>query len=142
WGLVPLRLSVTHGLAGRTFRIASGLFTHLAVHTSDRLVLQSYFDVLRNIGVVARDFSKEVVQSAGSDDKVASLLGGAGRPLVGIAVSSANKLKQLRAAVIAQTIASLRRQTDASVILIGGAQDRGDVANVLTLLPDTARIID
>ena len=142
WGLVPVRLSVMPNFVGSTFRLAAGLFTHLAPHSSERLVVQTYFDALRYVGVDSNDFAKEVTKSRGADEKVKALLAEATQPIVGIAVSSANKLKQLSAARISRLINSLRTRNELYVVLIGSAQDRRDADEVIALLGDTARIID
>jgi len=142
WGLVPIRLSVMPNFAGSTFRLAAGLFTHLAPHRGERLVMQTYFDALQYIGVDSNDFAKEVTKARGADEKAQALLAGVKPPIVGIAVSSANKLKQLSAAKIARLVDSLRKQNDLHVVLIGSAQDRYDADEVIALLGDTARVID
>lgn len=142
WGLVPIRLSVMPNFVGSTFRLASGLFTHLAPHSGERLVVQTYLDALRYVGVDSHDFAKEVTKARGADEKAQALLADVTQPVVGIAVSSANKLKQLSAAKISRLIDSLRRQNDLYVVLIGSAQDRRDADEVIALLGDTARVID
>jgi len=142
WGLVPVRLSVMPNFSGSTFRSASGLFTRLAPHSGERLVMQTYFDVLRNIGTNSCDFTKDVTKASGADEKAQALLAGATRPIVGIAVSSANKLKQLSVAKISRLIDLLRTRKDLGVVLIGSAQDRHDADEVIALLGDTVRVID
>ena len=142
WGLVPIRLSVMPNFAGGTFRLAARLFTHLETHSRERLVAQTFLDALRTIGVVSDDCTKEVTKAPGADEKARALLADATAPIVGIAVSSGNKLKQLSTETISGLIDSLRKHNDGSVVLIGSARDRRDADEVLARLHDTSRIID
>jgi heptosyltransferase-2 len=142
WGLVPIRLSVMPNFVGGTFRLASRLFTHLETHSRERLVAQTFLDALRTIGVVSDDCTKEVTKIPGADEKARAVLADAAKTIVGIAVSSGNKLKQLNPATLSGLIDSLRQHGDCSVVLIGSARDRRDADEVLAHLHDTARIID
>ncbi len=142
WGLVPIRLSVMPNFAGTTFRFASRLFTHLEPHRGDRLVVQTYLDVLKSIGVHTSNLRKDVYKVAAADEKAATVFASVTKPVIGIAVSSANKLKQLSAARIANSIESLLARGDVHVVLIGSRHDRRDADEVLAFLGDTIRVID
>ncbi len=142
WGLVPVRLSVMPNFTGVTFTLASKLFTHLAPHAGDRLVIQSYLDALRYLGIDHRDFTKDVVKVAGADEKAAELFTGITQPVIGIAVSSANKLKQLNAAMVAKLVDALVTRHDVRVALIGSFHDRRDADAVMARVGDSARVID
>jgi ADP-heptose:LPS heptosyltransferase len=142
WGLVPIRLSVMPDFVGSTFRLASGLFTHLAAHSGERLVAQTYLDALRYIGVDSHDLTKEVVKSPVADEKVAKLLAGVTRPIIGVAITSGNKLKEIRAEKIANLINTLLSRIDVHVALIGSLDDREYVAAITSCLEDSHRIID
>lgn len=141
-GLVPVRLSVMPNFAGSTFRLASGLFSHLATHRGDQLVLQTYFYVLKEIGVESSDFSKDVVKTPDGETKATMLLAGVKKPIVGVAVSSANKLKQLDAAKISRLVDALTKRHDLYAVLIGAKNDRQDADRVIAGLSDTAQVID
>ena len=142
WGLVPVRLSVLPNFTGATFKLASKLFTYLAPHAGDRLVIQTYLDALRYLGIDHRDFTKDIVKVAGADEKAAELFTEITQPLIGIAVSSANKLKQLNTALVARLVDGLVTRHDGRVVLIGSFHDRHDADAVMALVGDKTRVIN
>lgn len=142
WGLVPIRLSVMPNFCGLTFRLASKFFTYLEPHVSGQLVVKTYLKLLNNIGIKADNITKEVYKSIEADKKVSEFLGLINKPLIGIAVSSGNKLKEIASKKIAEIIDKILKEIDAYIILIGSSQDKLKAQEVLSLVNSKERILD
>jgi len=123
WGLVPVRLSVKPDFTGSTFKLASALFTRLEKHVRGELTAETYMKMLRPIGIMTTNISKEVYRAKGSDEKVLKSIGAIEKPMIGIAVSSGNKMKELSAEKIAALTSKMLECKDICVVLIGSAQD-------------------
>ncbi len=130
WGLVPLRLSVMPDFSGFTFKFASGFFTYLEKHVRGRMVIETYMQMLKAIGISSSDISKEVYKSKDADVRAKHIMGEIDKPLIGIAVSSGNKLKELGAEKIAGIINMILDDMNAYIALIGSGQET-DAANVI-----------
>jgi ADP-heptose:LPS heptosyltransferase len=142
WGLVPVRLSIMPNFSGITFRLASLFYTYLEKHISGRLITETYIQMLKNIGIESTNISKEVYKSDTADTKAEQILGKIDKPLIGIAVSSGNKLKELGAEKIAKITDLLLGNFDACIVLIGSIYDT-DVANrVLDLAIKKYKVIN
>lgn len=128
WGLVPTRISVLPNFSGITFKLASVFYTHLEEHVSGRLITETYVQMLKNIGIKSNNISKEIYKSNTADTKAEQILGKINKPVIGIAVSSGNKLKELGAEKIAKLTDLLLENFDAFIVLIGSIHDT-DVAN-------------
>ncbi|GER93555.1 glycosyltransferase family 9 protein [hot springs metagenome] len=142
WGLVPIRLSVMPNFTGVTFRMASIFFTHLEQHIAGRLVIETYMDMLKAIGIDSSDITKEVYKSENADSIAQQVLGSINKPLIGIAVSSGNKLKELGTEKIIKLIDMLLDNMDIYVVLIGSTQDRNAADVVLDSAAHKDRIIN
>ncbi|MBI4838985.1 MAG: glycosyltransferase family 9 protein [Nitrospirae bacterium] len=178
WGLVPVRLSIMPDFSGLTFKLASVFFTSIERHVRGRLVMDTYIQMLRRIGIGNSNLSKEVYKSAGADKKVQQILqedkhiikvipvktgiqktdeldsclrrndnvclssGQTNNPLIGIAVSSGNKLKELGAEKIAGTINALLNDFDIYIVLIGSNQDKNTAQKVIDSVTKKDRILD
>lgn len=123
WGLVPIRLSVMPNFSGITFRLASVFFTDLEKHIRGRMAIETYMQMLRAVEIASNDISKEVYKSKDADAKAEQLTGKINKPLIGIAVSSGNKLKELGTVKIVSIIDMTLNNIDAYVILIGSEQE-------------------
>lgn len=125
WGLVPIRLSVMPEFSGFTFKLASVFFTHLEKHRRGRMVIETYMQMLEAIGVLSGDISKEVYKSKDADAKAEQIIGKADKPLIGIAVSSGNKLKELGTDKIVSIINMIIDDIDADIdiVLVGSEQE-------------------
>lgn len=130
WGLVPVRLSVMPDYAGGTFRFASYLFTYLEKHVRGSMVIETCMRMLKGIGIESSDISKDVYQSDAADIIVDDLLGAAGQPLIGIAVSSGNKMKEMELDKITALVNELLDNTGTNIVLIGSGRDK-DKAEML-----------
>ncbi len=143
WALIPLRLAVLPNFCGRAYRLAARLWSAVEPHRGDRLIQDTYLALLAQLGVGGGSRAKEVHAAPGADDKVRALLAADGRPLVGIGVSSANKLKELGTEKVAAVAAGLlARNPELRVVLIGGDADREQAGAVMAAVADPERLID
>ncbi|MBI5675572.1 MAG: glycosyltransferase family 9 protein [Nitrospirae bacterium] len=142
WGLVPVRLSVMPDFCGLTFKLASVLFTHLEKHIRGRMVIETYMQMLRKIGVESNDISKDVYKSEGSDIMVLDLLGSNDKLLTGIAVSSGNKMKEMEAGKITEIVNKLLDNTGTYIVLIGSGQDKDKAERLFESFSRTERVIN
>ena len=58
WGLVPTRLSVMPDFSGFTFKLASVFFTYFEKHVRGKMVIETYMQMLKAIGISSNDISK------------------------------------------------------------------------------------
>lgn len=142
WGLVPVRLSVIPNFLGTTFKWASVFFSSRERHVSGQLVTETYVRMLRAIGIESNDITKEVYKSDTAESKVRQLLEGVTKPLIGIAVSSGNKLKELGSEKITQLAQILLDTSDISVVLIGASEDRAAASVIADSLGKRERVVD
>lgn len=142
WGLVPTRLSVMPNFTGTTFKLSSKLFTYVEPHISGQLVIETYMKMLRFIGIEKYDLRKEVYKSEGADLKVIHIIGKKDKPLVGIAVSSGNKLKELGTHKMIDLVNKLIENFDIYIVLIGNSQDRNNAEIIKASTKHKDRIIN
>ena len=142
WGLVPIRLCVMPNFSGLTFRLASVFFTDLEKHLSGRLITETQMQLLKSIGIESNDISKEVYKSDTADAIAKQVLGETNKPLIGIAVSSGNKLKELGTGKIAELMDLLLDNLDAYLVLIGSSHDSNTANMVLDLVSKKHRVIN
>lgn len=142
WGLVPLRLSVMPDYCGLTFRMASLLFSHLERHERGRLLIETYMKMLKRIGINSDDISKEVYRSDGAEKKVTELLGNFDNPLIGIAVSSGNKMKELGSAKISGLSNKILSNLNVVLVLIGSGADMKASENIISSIHNKEKIIN
>ena len=142
WGLIPVRLSVMPNFSGRTFTLVSVFFSSLERHARGQLVIETYLKMLRAIGIESDNITKEVYKSGTAEKRVSQHFGELQRPLIGIAVSSGNRLKELGAEKIIRLATILLDTTDVSLVLIGSAQDRDTSSLILKALGKQERILD
>jgi heptosyltransferase-2 len=125
-----------------TYRMASKFFTDLREHDGKRLVVQTWLDMLGAIGVKGGSLEKEVSPVSWAESLVDPLLGGASPPLMGIAVSSGNKLKELTLETMSAIVRGLLESGEGTVLLIGGPMDRSKAAAILGSTGGGGRVID
>lgn len=138
WGLVPLRLSVMPDHTGITFRLASGLFSHIEKHVRGRMVIETYMRMLRSIGVESEDISKEVYRP----DGVEAGVGPSDMPLTGIAISSGNKMKEMEADKITALVNKLLDNTGTYIALIGSGPDKDSAEELCKSFSHKERVIN
>ena len=142
WGLVPVRISVKPNFSGLTFKLASLFFTYLEKHDRGRLITETYLQMLRSIGIESYNISKEAYASEGSDVIAGDLVRGTARPLVGIAISSANKLKELEKETIAKLTNMLLEELPVSVVFIGSSHDKETSDSILRCIEKKSGVIN
>ncbi|MBI5195241.1 MAG: glycosyltransferase family 9 protein [Nitrospirae bacterium] len=76
------------------------------------------------------------------NDNVCLSCGQTNKPLIGIAVSSGNKLKELGAGKIAEIANGLLDNLDVTVTLIGSYQDKDAAHNIIDCITKKDRIVD
>lgn len=140
---VPRRLGVTPNFLGRSSRFAQRLWTEAVVHDGGRLIGSTYARLLALLGVDAVALDKVVGHPAAAEAKVEAFLAGqGGRRLAGLAISSANKLKELgEEKLIGICRRLLVAAPDLSIVLLGGPGDRAAAAALGAGL-DASRLVD
>lgn len=98
--------------------------------------------MLRVIGIESNNISKEVYKSKTAENKARQLFGELKEPLIGIAVSSGNKLKELGSEKIMQLAQILLDTPDISVVLIGTSEDRAAASMIVDSLGKRESIVD
>jgi ADP-heptose:LPS heptosyltransferase len=143
WALIPVRLAVLPNFCGRAYRLASRLWSAVEPHRGDRLIQDTYLGVLSRLGVSGGSHAKVLHAAPGAAERVRTLLGDAPPPLVGIGVSSANKLKELGTEKLAAVAAGLMARDPAlRIVLVGSAADRPQAVAIVAEVPEPERMID
>ena len=142
WSLVPIRLSVMPDFSGFTFKLASVFFTHLEKHVRGKMVIETYMQMLRAVGISSGNISKEVYKSKNADEKAEQIIGKINKPLIGIAVSSGNKLKELGTDKIAGIINTILDNMNAHIVLVGSEQETKTANTVLQAVAKRDSIIN
>ncbi|MDO9450729.1 MAG: glycosyltransferase family 9 protein [Rugosibacter sp.] len=141
WALIPQRLAVQSNFGGTSHRLAAHLWSRVELHRGDRLIQETYLALLAQLGVNGGRVDKEVFTAGGADDKVVAVLGLVRGPLVGIGVSSANRLKALGSKKIIEVARQmLARHPAACLVLIGSADDQAQAQEIASQLPAGAVI--
>lgn len=142
WALIPVRLSLLPNFMGTSYRLAARFWTAVAQHRADRLITLTYLDLLRALGIKSGNPAKEVFVTPESEAAAGALLGGTPQPLVGIGVSSGNKLKELGGEKIAALIRLLHQESAANIVLIGSEADQNAAREIMAQVGLEGRIID
>lgn len=142
WGFVPVRLSVMPDFSGFTFKLASVFFTYFEKHVRGRMVIETYLQMLKAIGISSSNISKEVYKSRDADAKAEQIIGKIDKPLIGIAVSSGNKLKELGVDKIVSIINMTLDDIGADIVLVGSEHEIKAADAVLQTVGKKDRIIN
>lgn len=136
WAGIPRRLAVQSNFGGASHRLSARLWSAVEPHYGDRLIQETYLALLARLGINAKRMDKEVFPAAGSAQKVAALLGASTAPLIGIGVSSANRLKALGSKKISEVALRLLSARPAlRLVLIGGSVDAEQANEIARQLP-------
>jgi heptosyltransferase II len=139
WAGIARRIGVIPNFAGRSQRLAARLWSTGVAHRGDRMIVDTYFDMLRALGLAPGDTRKEAFAAAAAEARVAALLPDGGS-LIGLAISAANKLKELGTArqggLIGELLAAWPR---AHIVLLGGPDDKAQAAALAAILPQERR---
>jgi ADP-heptose:LPS heptosyltransferase len=152
WAGIPRRVGIVPNYLGRTIRLANTLWTDRATHQGGRLVMETYGDMLAACGLPRGSLDKEVFAKVGvtkgnplfGTDDTARRIAADDAELIGVAVSSGNKLKELGEDKLADVIAGLlARRPAARIVLLGTAADAAVAAALKRRSgADAARIVD
>lgn len=141
WAGIPRRLSLLPTRPGRSYRWAAPLLTDHETHVGGELVLEA---VRRLLGRQRIDLGfNKTMSMADSGEKVCQDLGlGQGHHAIGIAVSSANKLKELGEEKLRDLLRELLVRFEVPIVLIGGGEDGPLAAALRAALNGNPRLID
>jgi ADP-heptose:LPS heptosyltransferase len=148
WALIPRRLAVQSNVGGSSHRLAARLWSETELHRGDRLIQATYMALLARLGVREASMDKEIFMAPGAAAKAEAVLGlyadampVAPGVLVGIGVSSGNRLKALgseKIIAVAQQI--LAAQPAVRFVLIGSKDEQSQAQDIARHLPPAAVI--
>jgi heptosyltransferase-2 len=142
WAGVPRRMSVLSNFAGSTHRLAARLWTDVEAHHGDRLIQETYLALLARVGVKGGRIDKDAYATTNAAMRCDELLGTTPGELIGIAVSSANRLKALgNEKIVAVGRQILDARPNARLVLTGGGEDHEQAEAIVAQLP-TGRVIN
>lgn len=134
WALIPVRIAIMPNFCGTTLKIASGLNTHCIKHKRGRLLLETYMGMLEPLDIRTIDISKEIYMSPDAGKKAVKFLSSMPtKVIIGVAVSSGNKLKELGVAAISSLLNQLTNNPDISVVLIGSETDKNTAQEIFNM---------
>ncbi|MCK9284824.1 MAG: glycosyltransferase family 9 protein [Rhodocyclaceae bacterium] len=141
WAGIPRRLAVLSNYGGTSHRLAARLWTDVEPHRPTRLIQETYRALLARLDVDGSS-AKEVHAAPGAAERVDAVLAAATGPLVGIAVSSGNRLKALGVEkIVAVARRLIERCPTATLVLIGGPEDVREAREIVAALPH-GRVLD
>ena len=146
WATIPRRIGIVSEFSGTTYRIAAGMLTTCIRHRQGRMVMETYAEMLRPLGVTAEIGAKEVFASPAAAGKAGRFLASAGirqeDVMVGIAVSAGNRMKEIDSATLSQVIDILCRTAGRRFLLIGAEQDKDAARRIIGSSRNAGRILD
>lgn len=139
WAGIPRRVGVIPNFGGVSQGLANRLWTSGIPHHGNRMIVETYFEMLRAVGATPRNTDKEVFAAPDAELRVGQWLPAQSRS-VGLAVSAANKLKELGAERLTAVVRGLlTSHPTTKFILLGTAADADRAADVLAGLPTDIR---
>lgn len=143
---IPRRLGLTPNFMGRSTRLAQRLWTDSVLHDGNQLIGSSYARLLAVLGCHSVEMRKEVRASPGAEQSVAEFLNAAGNQanmrLAGVAISAANKLKELGLPLLEGVCRKLLEADPAlRIVLLGGEGDRSLAVDLIKKLA-SPRVMD
>lgn len=143
---IPRRLGLTPNLMGKSTRFAQRLWTDSVIHDGNQLIGLSYAKLVALLGCHLVDMRKEVIASPGAEQSVSEFLNAPGcltsMSLGGVAISAANKLKELGLPLLEGVCRTLlERDPTLCIVLLGGLGDRS-LADELIKKLASPRVID
>ena len=143
---IPRRLGVTPNFLGRSTRLAQGLWTDRAMHDGNQLIGSTYARLLGLLDIQTNP-DKELRASPGAPVRLAEFMRRAGVPedgalLAGIAISSANKLKELGRPLLEDICRELlAADPRLHIVFLGGPGDQAQAAALAATLA-SSRVFD
>jgi ADP-heptose:LPS heptosyltransferase len=143
---IPRRLGVTPNFMGRSTRFAQTLWTDRVCHDGNQLIGSTYARLLERLAIQPINPAKVLYAAPDAAPHVVEFLAAAGHPpgqrLVGVAISSANKLKELGEPMLCGVCRKLlSAEPELSIVLLGGPGDKPLAAALIDTLA-SARVID
>jgi ADP-heptose:LPS heptosyltransferase len=136
WAGIPQRIGILPNFSGRNQQLANRLWSAGVQHRGERMIVDTYFDMLRVLDLKPVDARKEVVITPAATARVAALLPQDKHPRIGLAISAANKLKELGTAKQADLVGKfLDAWPPAFIVLLGGPGDRAQAAALHAAIP-------
>ncbi len=136
WAGIPRRMAVLSNFGGSSHRLAARLWTDVEPHRGDRLIQETYLALLSRIGIEGGRIDKDAYATPGAGAKGDALLGPQPGLLIGIAVSSANRLKALGSEkIVAIGRLLLDSRPDLRLVLIGSNEDIPQATEIAAQLP-------
>lgn len=144
WAGAARRLSILPNFAGRSYRLAAPFLTSGEPHVAGRLVLDTAFALLRRLDIQPASRDKEIQAHPAAGAKFDAWLEplAENRRLVGIGLSSGNKLKELGTPKLTRLIRQFIAQTEDLIVLIGTAQDRAQGEEILRSSAASGRVVN
>lgn len=141
---IPIRIGLTPNFLGKSSALAQRLWTAKAAHSGDQLIGTTYAEMLSLAGVGPYEAKKEVRAARGALEKVRALLDqqnhGESPLYIGLAISSANKLKELGLPLLTAICRGLLdKLPDATLIFLGTRADQDEATQISDFLPTTDR---
>ncbi len=136
WAGIPRRLAILPNYGGASYRLAAPFLSAGEPHVAGRLVLETEFRLLRALDIEPASLDKEIYAAPEAEAKVAAWLPTAmsHRKLIGVGLTSGNKLKELGTEKLCGLVRLLLQNADNGVILIGAAADRDQGEEVAQLV--------
>ena len=142
WGLVPLRIGILSSFSGRTYRLASFLFSRVYYHSPERMVSEVHLKMLEPLGIKATDPSRDIFPSPEGEEKARTFLSSVCEPLIGVAVSSRNRLKAIEPGTWARLIDLISQNLKARVVLIGSEAERTFGEHILSRIREPKAVLN
>ncbi|MCX8086128.1 MAG: glycosyltransferase family 9 protein [Rhodocyclaceae bacterium] len=140
---IPRRAAIFPNFGGRSYRLARPFLSHAESHRQGRMTVETGMALLNQLGCNGPIPAKEIAAAPGAEERVAPLLAGLeNRYLVGVGVSSGNKLKELgEKQLVALITGLLNLADDLTVVLVGSVADQRKAAALAETL-NQSRVLD
>ena len=143
---VSRRASLLPNFNGRSYRLARPFLSVAETHRQGRMMVETSMALLQKLGVTLSLPAKEISAAPGAEERLKPILAkAAGRPLIGIGISSGNKMKALNQDTLRILISTLLEQTpDTCIALVGSKADQTLASELRTgiALSSPDRLID
>lgn len=131
--LTKNRISVVRATKSLSRFIVSLLWDETIIHKPERLIHQTYNDLLQHCGASQNDrtFRNRVCYSNSQQKYIDEIFRNDDVQYIGIGISSANKLKEISTNKIIDLIRILDRAAKIKIILIGASSDKDKAIKIL-----------
>lgn len=140
---VERRASILPNYNGRSYRLAAPFLNVTETHRQGRMMVETGMALLRQLGVEGDLPNKELAPAPGAADRITGILqqSVSGR-LLGVGVSSGNKLKELgKDKLLELALRLLEFDPNTTIVFIGSSHDSALAGELTKMLP-AKRVID